>query len=120
GKAEHEAKEAKPARGPTLEPTSHQADCLRHVGPQGARRFGPCIHELFEHRVDQTPKAVAVVWEGQRLSYHELNRRANDLAWKLRNLGVASNTLVGLHAEPSLELVIGVLGILKAGGAYVP
>jgi amino acid adenylation domain-containing protein len=75
---------------------------------------------LFEHRVEETPQAVAVVCEGQRLSYQELNQRANDLAWKLRNLGVASNTLVGLYAEPSLELVIGVLGILKAGGAYVP
>ena len=67
-----------------------------------------------------TPDAVAVVCEGQRLTYAELNRRANRLAHRLRALGVTSDQLVGLRTERSLEMVIGLLGILKAGGAYLP
>src|SRR5438067_4841823 len=79
-----------------------------------------CIHELFEEQVERTPDAVAVEFEGERLSYSELNARSNQLAHYLRNLGVGSETLVGLMVERSLDMLVGVLGILKAGGAYVP
>jgi amino acid adenylation domain-containing protein len=79
-----------------------------------------CIHELFEGQVERTPQAVAVVYEGQSLTYAALNERANQLAWYLREQGVGPDQLVGLCAERSLEMVVGVLGILKAGGAYVP
>jgi amino acid adenylation domain-containing protein len=79
-----------------------------------------CIHELFEAQVERTPEAVAVVFEDRRLTYAELNRRANQLAHRLRKMGVQSDTLVGICVERSLELVVGMLGILKAGGAYLP
>lgn len=79
-----------------------------------------CIHELFEAQADRTPDAAAVVFEDERLSYRELNLRANRLAHHLRKRGVGPEVLVGICMERSLEMVIALLGILKAGGAYVP
>ena len=79
-----------------------------------------CIHQLFEAQVARTPEAVAVVFGAQRLTYAELNARANRLAHHLQTLGVGPEVLVGLCLERSLELVVGMLGILKAGGAFVP
>ena len=79
-----------------------------------------CIHQLFEAQVERTPKAVAVVFEDQQLTYRELNRRANCLAHYLQKLGVGPEVLVGICVERSLEMVVGLLGILKAGGAFVP
>ncbi len=78
------------------------------------------IHGLFEAQVRRTPEAIAVVHEGQQVSYAELNARANRVAHALRRLGVGPDARVGLCAERSVELVIGLLGILKAGGGYVP
>ncbi|MEH2037880.1 amino acid adenylation domain-containing protein [Nostoc sp.] len=79
-----------------------------------------CIHELFEAQVERSPDAIAVTFEGQHLTYRELNHRANQLAHYLRSLGVKPEVLVGICVERSLEMIIGVLSILKAGGAYVP
>ncbi|MGK7878448.1 MAG: amino acid adenylation domain-containing protein, partial [Xenococcaceae cyanobacterium] len=79
-----------------------------------------CIHQLFDAQVEQTPDAIAVVFENQQLTYRELNRRANQLAHHLQALGVRPEVLVGICVERSLEMVVGLLGILKAGGAYVP
>ena len=79
-----------------------------------------CLHHLIEAQVERTPEAVAVMWEDQRLTYKELNVRANQLAHYLRKQGVGPEVLVGICAERSLEMVVGMLGILKAGGAYVP
>jgi amino acid adenylation domain-containing protein len=79
-----------------------------------------CLHQLFEARVQQTPEAVAVVFEDTQLTYRELNQRANQLAHHLQQLGVGPEILVGLCIERSLEMLVGILGILKAGGAYVP
>ncbi|MEB1529286.1 non-ribosomal peptide synthase/polyketide synthase, partial [Xanthomonas sp. WHRI 7945] len=79
-----------------------------------------CIHALFEAQVRERPDAVAVAFEGERLSYDELNRRANRLAHRLIALGVAPGNRVAICAERNSAMVIGVLGILKAGGAYVP
>ncbi|MDZ7967789.1 MAG: amino acid adenylation domain-containing protein [Nostoc sp. DedSLP03] len=79
-----------------------------------------CIHQLFEQQVERTPDAVAVVFENQQLTYHQLNCRANQLAHYLHSLGVKPDTLVGICVERSIDMVVGLLGILKAGGAYVP
>ncbi len=79
-----------------------------------------CVHPLFEEQVERTPEAVAVIFEGQSLTYRALNRRANQLAHHLRGLGVGPDVLVGLCVERSLEMFVALLGILKAGGAYVP
>ncbi|MEG4088746.1 AMP-binding protein, partial [Microcoleus sp. Pol12B4] len=79
-----------------------------------------CIHQLFEAQVEQTPDAVAVVYEDEQLTYRELNARANQLAHYLQKLGVGPEVLVGIFVERSLEMMVGLLGILKAGGAYVP
>jgi amino acid adenylation domain-containing protein/non-ribosomal peptide synthase protein (TIGR01720 family) len=79
-----------------------------------------CIHQLFEEAVSLSPDAVAVVFEGEELSYRELNARANQLARHLRSLGVEPEVLVGICVERSPLMVIGLLGVLKAGGAYVP
>jgi amino acid adenylation domain-containing protein len=78
------------------------------------------IQELFEEQVRRTPEAVAVVCEGESLTYRELNRRANQLARHLVKQGVGPDQLVGVCVERSQEMVIGLLGVLKAGGAYVP
>jgi amino acid adenylation domain-containing protein len=79
-----------------------------------------CVHRLFEEQAAKTPQAVAVIYEEERLSYGELNERANRLAWRLRDLGVGPETIVGLMVERSIEMVVALLGVLKAGGAYVP
>ncbi|TBV11425.1 non-ribosomal peptide synthetase, partial [Stutzerimonas kirkiae] len=79
-----------------------------------------CIHQLIEAQAEKTPDAVAVIFGDQELTYQELNRKANQLAHKLRELGVGPDVLVGIAVERSLEMVIGLLAILKAGGAYVP
>ncbi|QRN99308.1 amino acid adenylation domain-containing protein [Archangium violaceum] len=84
------------------------------------RPAGPGLHRLVEAQVDRTPDAVAVDCEGARLTYRELDERANRLARHLRTLGVGPEVRVGLCAERSLEMVVGLLGILKAGGAWVP
>jgi amino acid adenylation domain-containing protein len=78
------------------------------------------LHALIEQQVERSPDAPALVFEGQQLSYRELNGRANQLAHHLRALGVGPETRVGICVERSPELVVGLLGILKAGGAYVP
>jgi arthrofactin-type cyclic lipopeptide synthetase C len=78
------------------------------------------VHELFEARAESTPDAVAVVFGGERLTYGELNRRANRLAHHLRERGVEANARVALVLPRSVELVIAELATLKAGAAYVP
>ncbi|HEV7376653.1 MAG TPA: amino acid adenylation domain-containing protein, partial [Pyrinomonadaceae bacterium] len=87
-----------------------QADYARHS----------CLHELFEAQVERTPDSVAVSFAGEQLTYAELNARANQVARRLRRLGVCAEISVGICMERSVEMVVGMLGILKAGGAYVP
>ncbi|MDX2090405.1 MAG: amino acid adenylation domain-containing protein, partial [Kofleriaceae bacterium] len=79
-----------------------------------------CVHELFEQQVERTPAAVALEFEGVRLTYRELDERANQLAHHLRALGVGPEVRVGLCTQRTIEMLVGLLGILKAGGAYVP
>lgn len=79
-----------------------------------------CMHELFEEQARRTPDRVAIACEDRQLTYHELNRRSNQLARYLRRLEVTPDTRVAICTERTLEMVVGLLGILKAGGAYVP
>ncbi len=79
-----------------------------------------CIHELFEAQAKRTPEATAVVSGAGRVSYTQLNRRANRLAHHLRKNGVKPEERVGICAERGVEMVVGLLAVLKAGGAYVP
>ncbi|TPG68112.1 amino acid adenylation domain-containing protein [Brevibacillus laterosporus] len=78
------------------------------------------IHALFEKQVQERPEQTAVVYQEQRLSYGELNQRANNLAAVLQGKGVEAESIVAMMAEPSLEMIVGILAILKAGGAFLP
>src|SRR5262245_6977986 len=78
------------------------------------------LPELFAAQVAKTPQATAAVFEGNTLSYGELDARANRVAHHLRGLGVGPEVVVGLCVERSLEMLVGLIGILKAGGAYLP
>lgn len=89
-------------------------------GASTATVNGLCLHQLFEEQARRTPDFVALVFEEHRLSYSELNRRADQLACYLRDRGIAPDTRVGLFMERSAAMIVGMLGILKAGGAYVP
>jgi hypothetical protein len=81
---------------------------------------GSCIHELFETQADRTPDATALIHRAQRLTYRQLDERANAVAAHLRQLGAGPDSMVGVFIERSVEMVVGLLGILKAGAAYVP
>ena len=87
---------------------------------QSAYPHDRTIHELFELQAGRTPDAVAVICNGEELSYRELNSRANQLAHHLQKLGVKPETIVGLCLEQSTAMMVALLGILKAGGAYLP
>ncbi|MFD0851084.1 condensation domain-containing protein, partial [Actinomadura adrarensis] len=79
-----------------------------------------CLHDLVEAQAARTPEATAITFEGQRLSYRELNGRANALAEHIQGLGVGPDATVGIRLPRSPELVIAVLAVMKAGGACVP
>jgi amino acid adenylation domain-containing protein len=79
-----------------------------------------CVADLFAAQAKRTPEAVALAAAGVTLSYGELDRRANALAWRLRQRGVGPEVLVGLCADRSIEAVIAILAVAKAGGAYLP
>jgi amino acid adenylation domain-containing protein len=81
---------------------------------------GDCVHHLFEEQARRRPDAVAVHSGDRQVTYAGLNRRANRLADRLRNLGVGPDVLVGVFMERSPEVVVAVLAVLKAGGAYLP
>jgi non-ribosomal peptide synthetase component F len=77
------------------------------------------IHQLFERQAERTPKAIALIFGEERVSYAELNHRANQLGHYLKGLGVGPETRAGILLERSVEMAIALLGVLKAGGAYV-
>jgi amino acid adenylation domain-containing protein len=118
-----DAAAADPGRSVSLlpllsEPERHQ---LAVEWAEAAPGFsGVCLHQLFERQAELRPEAPAAVFEETVWSYRELNRRANQLAHRLRRLGVGPDARVGLCVERSLDMLVGMLGTLKAGGAYVP
>jgi amino acid adenylation domain-containing protein len=91
-----------------------------HPSPARGEERAECVHRRFAAQARRTPDAPAAVCEGETLTFAELDRRANRLAHHLRAMGVGPERVTGLCLEPSLDMVVGLLGILKAGGAYVP
>ena len=78
------------------------------------------ISRVFEEQVEKTPDSVAVIFENEKLTYGELNKRANSLARVLRRHGVKGDSIVAIMLERSIEMMVGILAVLKAGGAYLP
>ncbi|MEG8277209.1 amino acid adenylation domain-containing protein [Streptomyces sp. AHA2] len=78
------------------------------------------MHGLVEAQVRRSPDAVALEFEGEELTYREMDRRANRLAHALRRHGAAPETVVAVGAQRSLDLVVALLGVLKSGAAYLP
>lgn len=78
------------------------------------------ITQLFEEQVEKTPDNIAVVFENQKLTYRELNEKANSLACYLRENGIERNNIVGIMVKRSLEMIISILAVLKAGACYIP
>jgi amino acid adenylation domain-containing protein/thioester reductase-like protein len=106
-------------RLPLLEP-GERAQLLAACHGPSAERPAVGLQRLIEQQVSRTPDAVALVYERERLTYRELNRRASQLGRHLRTLGAGADVPVALCVERSLEMVIGLLAVLKAGAAYVP
>ena len=86
----------------------------------GEIRGDLCLHDRFELQAKLTPDAIALVLQDQKLSYSQLNLRANQLANHLLRLGVKPNQIIGLHTERGIDTIVGILGVLKAGAAYLP
>ena len=105
---------------PILAPAERQTLLVAFNDTAAEHAEDTCIHEVFEAHAARQPDAPALVFEGQTLSYRELDERANQLAHHLRARGVGPEILVGISMHRSLEMIVAVLGTLKAGGAYVP
>ncbi|HSK81334.1 MAG TPA: condensation domain-containing protein, partial [Thermoanaerobaculia bacterium] len=112
--------EARLSELPLLSPAERGQILGQWAGTATAYPRAATIHGLFAEQARQTPAAVALVFGDETLTYGELDARADRLAGRLRALGVGPEVAVGLSAERSIELIVGILGILKAGGAYVP
>ncbi|WP_432409140.1 amino acid adenylation domain-containing protein [Wukongibacter sp. M2B1] len=78
------------------------------------------IHELFQNQVEKTPDDIAVVFEDREMTYRELDIKSNQLAKKLRDIGIVPGCIVGIMMTRTIEMLIAMLGVLKAGGAYLP
>ena len=111
--------------GPAAEPIAGQASRAPDVAT-GWNRTNPgypadaTIPALFAAEVARNPDATALVFGGESVTYAELDRRSNALAWLLRRRGVGTDTTVGVAMERGTDLVAALLAVLKAGGAYVP
>jgi amino acid adenylation domain-containing protein/non-ribosomal peptide synthase protein (TIGR01720 family) len=105
---------------PLLRETERREMLAMGHGPRSACPEEECLQHLFARQATRRPEAVALVFESQRLTYQELNKRANQLARYLQRHGVGPESRVGLCLERSIEMVVAMMGILKAGGAYVP
>jgi len=88
--------------------------------PPSAGYPNACVHEIFQSQAARIPDACAVIFNDKYISYSELNRYANQLAWRLIELNVSLDEPVGICAERSIETIIAILAVLKAGGACLP
>jgi amino acid adenylation domain-containing protein len=105
---------------PLLTETERTEILAKWNGTERPYLLAQCLHDLVARQAAATPERVAVEYEGRELTYEALERRANQLAHRLRAIGAGPDVLVGVCMERSLELVVALLGILKAGAAYVP
>jgi amino acid adenylation domain-containing protein len=105
---------------PLLGEAERRQVLVEWAGPRAELAPSGCLHQGFESQVERVPDAVALVDGTQHLTYRELNRRANQLAHRLRSMGIGPEQCVALCLERSMVQVVGVLAVLKAGGAYVP
>ncbi|HEX4962825.1 MAG TPA: non-ribosomal peptide synthase/polyketide synthase [Thermoanaerobaculia bacterium] len=105
---------------PLLSATERQQLLIEWAGGRAPYPSGAVIHELFAAVAARSPSAVALVCGDETLTYAELGRRAGALARELRRLGVGPEVLVGICAERSVGMIVGLLAILEAGGAYLP
>lgn len=114
---------AKPTEGlgtlPML-PEEERRDLIALGNPSKTASTSYTLSEWFEVQVGKSSDDCAVICEGSQLTYGELNRRANQLARHLQDLGIGPNNLVGLMVERSIDMMVALLAVLKAGGAYVP
>src|SRR4029079_12433679 len=101
-------------------PAEERAQLLAHDAVAPPAYGVTALHGLFEARVREAPEAEAVAAGGERLTYRQLNARANRLSHALRRKGVQCNDVVGLAVERNADIAIGILAILKAGAAYLP
>src|ERR1700689_4021273 len=99
---------------------SHQLQLKLNNTPVEYPDRNRSLHSLIEAQASRTPEQVALDFEGEKVSYRELNERSNQLAHYLQKQGIAPNVLVGIYVERSIEMVVALLAVLKAGGAYVP
>lgn len=100
--------------------TSHTKARFRQESEEREGITSLCLHQIFEEQAERTPEATALVDGQRRMTYRELNQRANQVAHYLLSRGVRADELVGLWMERSWEMVVGILGILKSGAAYLP
>ncbi len=105
---------------PLLTISEHEQLLLARNATEQPYPRNQCIHHLVAAQAARSPDAIAVVYEGMPITYHDLDQRANQVAHYLRRQGVGPETRIGVCLERSFDLGIGVLGILKAGGAYLP
>ncbi len=117
-----QARQADTINNVSVLPQSEQQHLLVELNQTGMEYDNrACIQQLFESQANSAPDAIALTFQGQQMSYGELNKAANRVAHYLINeQQVTPDSLVGLCTSRSMEMVIGILGILKAGGAYVP
>lgn len=111
---------AVPGSGATLSPQERHRVLVEWNQTEAPYPRTACLHDRFEQQAGETPQAEALVVGTERLTYRELNERANRVAHVLRSQGVGPETLVGIFLTRSAHLVSALLGVLKAGGAYVP
>jgi amino acid adenylation domain-containing protein len=105
---------------PLLTPTEQQQILTQWNQTDLESPGNQCFYQLFEQQVPQNTQKIAVEFEGEQITYQELNKQANQLAHYLQKIGVKPDSLVGICVERSLKMIVGLLGILKAGGAYIP
>jgi natural product biosynthesis luciferase-like monooxygenase protein len=111
---------ARPVSEIDLMTPDQQALALREWNDTSRPVGEACIHQLIAEQARTTPEATALIFQGERMTYRELDGRTNRLARHLQELGVGPDTLVGIFVQRSFAMVEAVLATLKAGGAYVP